>query len=74
MVAIAGGLCSYLCLDLSNNLCSSALQQLEPVAVTLIHSKGKCITVVITFHPTLYPLVMHCFDLQIQQLNNFILG
>lgn len=58
----------FMSLDLGNNLCRSALHQLEPVAaVTLINSRGKFITVVITLHPTVHspPLQAHFYDLQI---------
>lgn len=64
MVIAVGGF-MFMSLDLRNNSCSSALHQLEPVAVTLIDSRGKCITVVTTLYPTVHPpLFMHISDLQ----------
>lgn len=57
-MAVVEGFMS-MCLDLSNNSCSSAPQQLEPVAVTLINTRAKHITVVITLHSTVHPALFH---------------
>ncbi len=57
----------FMSLDLGNNLCSGALHQVEPVAETLINSRGKYhyssnstyntsyVTLVIKLHPTVDP-------------------
>lgn len=34
----------FVSLELSNNLCSAAVQQLEPGAVAPLNSRGKCTT------------------------------